>query len=254
MTTFAQRMEQRALGIADVMAKERPQLAHLYADGRNIVPWFSAPCMFEGPADRVFLATNPGGNPDHFTRRLRPGTRDSAGDMSEGRRFNRWLDESWGEGKPKPAGEARNQVAVKRAFDALYGDGLGEQVLRDTPCFEVCPLRTYEARDIPYTVWDASVLWCHEVLEYLRPKTIISNGNREGVLSAWSAVQRMYGMYGFERLGKRQLFGNAALKWGRVTSGSLQGTILIGMPHLSRFGDRRLYNALRELSGEIDLA
>ena len=246
-TTFAERMEQRALGVADVMARVRPGLAHLYAGGRNVVPWFSAPCMFERTAVRVFLATNPGGNPD-----AHPWTYSSEGhvcgmnECADGPR-NRWLDEEWG----KPAGQSHNQVAVKRAFDALYGDGLGEQVLRDTPCFEVCPLRTHRAGDIPSAVWDASVPWCQEVLEHLQPKTIISNGNREGTLSAWSAVQRMYR---FERMGERRLFGSAALKWGRVTSGPLRDAILVGMPHVSRHRGRPLYRALRELSAEVELS
>ena len=247
MTTFAHRAEQRALRIGDVMRRERPQLAHLYADGRNLVPWFSAPCMFEGPAERVFLATNPGGDPENHRRCLRPGDHDCERDGCVDGPWNLWLDEEWG----KPAGQSHNQVAVKRAFDAMYGDGLGEQVLRSTPCFEVCPLRTHKAGDIPGAVWDASVVWCQEVLEHLRPKTIISNGNGERTPSAWSAVQQMYE---FERIGERHLFGSAALKWGRVTGGPLQGAILIGMPHLSRMRGRPLYNALRELAGDIDLA
>ena len=247
MTTFAHHAEQRALCIGDIMRRERPQLAHLYADGRNLVPWFSAPCMFERPAERVFLATNPGGIPVNHRRCLRPGDYDCERDGSVDCPWNLWLDEEWG----KPAGQSHNQVAVKRAFDAMYGDGLGEQVLRSTPCFEVCPLRTHKAGDIPSAVWDASVVWCQEVLEHLRPKTIISNGNREGTRSAWAAVQQMYE---FERIGEQRLFGSASLKWGRVTSGLLQGAILIGMPHVSRHRGRPLYNALRELAGEIDLA
>ena len=246
MTTFAERMEQRALAVADVMARVRPGLAHLYAGGRNVVPWFSSACMFEGAAERVFLATNPGGSPDQYPWRLRPGEQQCDQDECADSPGNRWLDEEWG----KPAGQAHNQVAVKRAFDAMYGDGLGERVLRDTPCFEVCPLRTHRADDIPSAVWDASVPWCQEVLEHLQPKTIISNGNREWTLSAWSAVQRMYG---FERMGERRLFGSAALKWGRVTSGPLRDAILVGMPHVSRHRGRPLYNALRELSAEVEL-
>lgn len=247
MTTFAHRMEVRALSIGDVMCSARPQLAHLYNDGRNAVPWFSAPCMFEGPAERVFLATNPGGDPENYRWRLRPRDYDCERDGCADGPRNRWLDEEWG----KPAGQSHNQVAVKRAFDALYGDGLGEQVLRDTPCFEVCPLRTHKAGDIPGAVWDASIVWCQEVLEQLRPKTIISNGNREWTHSAWAAVQQMYQ---FERMGKRRLFGSASLKWGRVTGGPLDGAVLIGMPHLSRMRGRPLYNALRDLSTELGMA
>ena len=246
MTTFAHLAEQRALSIGDVMRRARPQLAHLYDDGRNLVPWFSAPCMFEAPAERVFLATNPGGVPEHFPWQLRPRDHDCEQDDCADRPWNRWLDEEWG----KPAGQAHNQVAVKRAFDALYGDGLGEQVLRDTPCFEVCPLRTHRADDIPSAVWDASIVWCQEVLEQLRPQTIISNGNGESTHSAWTAVQRMYK---FERIGQRRLFGTASLKWGRVTGGPLGGAILIGMPHLSRTRGRPLYNALRDLSAELGM-
>ena len=247
MTTFAHRMETRALGIGDVMRRARPQLAHLYADGRNAVPWFSAPCMFEGPAERVFLATNPGGDPENYRWRLRPRDYDCERDGCVDGPRNRWLDEEWG----KPAGQSHNQVAVKRAFDALYGDGLGAHVLRDTPCFEVCPLRTHKAGDIPGAVWDASVVWCQEVMEQLRPKTIISNGNGESTHSAWVAVQQMYQ---FERMGERRLFGSASLKWGHVTDGPLSGAVLIGMPHLSRMRGRPLYNALRDLSTELGIA
>ena len=248
--TFAHRMEQWALQLNALMCRVDPSKAHLYTDGRNMQPWYSTPCLFESPADRVFLAVNPGGAPSPKDPCYSAIAHDCDESGCRHRRFNRWLDERWA---GEPAGMRRNQVAVRRAFEALYGEREGEHTLRNTPCFEVCPLRTSRAKDLPKEVWWHSIEWCKAVLEQLRPKAIICNGNSEG-RSPWAAVCSMYEV---EIRGCKRLLAKGSLKWGRIANGSLVGCSVIGVPHLSyvnKFGGSRVYDALRDLSGQLKLA
>lgn len=248
--TFAHRMEQWALQLNALMCRVDPSKAHLYADGRNMQPWYSAPCLFESPADRVFLAVNPGGAPSREYEPYSATAHDCDESGCRHGRFNAWLDQSWG---GEPAGMRRNQVAVLKAFQALYGEREGETTLRDTPCFEVCPLRTSKAKDLPEIVWRHSIEWCGAVLEQLRPKAIICNGNSEG-RSPWAAVCSMYEV---KTRGRKHLLAKGSLKWGRIAKGSLVGCSVIGVPHLSyvnQFGGSRVYDALRDLSGQLKLA
>ena len=246
MTTFAHRFEQSALKLNELMCSVKPESAYIYADGRNMQPWFSAPCLFEQPADSVFMATHPGGAPTGEEPPYQQTEHDCVVEDCDARRFNSWLDEPWGD----PPGEAQNQVAVLNAFKAMFGDANGESVLRDTPCFEVCPLRISRTRDLPDDVWIASMSWSAGVLEHLRPKTIICNGNQADWHSPWSAVKRIYGV---EETASRPLSPGATLRQGIVLSGELKGSQVIGIPSLSRYGTGKVFDALREVGAELGL-
>ena len=246
MTTYAHRFEQSALNLNELMCSVKPESAHIYVDGRNMQPWFSAPCLFEQPADMVFMATHPGGEPTGEEPPYQQTEHDCVVEDCDARRFNSWLDEPWGD----PPGEAKNQVAVLNAFKALYGDANAESVLRDTPCFEVCPLRISRTNELPDDVWIASMGWSAGVLEHLRPKTIICNGNQAGWHSPWSAIDRIYGV---EETASQPLFQGATLRLGIAMSGELKGAQVIGIPSLSRFGSGPVYDALREVGAELGL-
>lgn len=247
LASFAHHMEQRALELGHLMCRVRPDLAHLYADGRNMQPWYSAPCLFEQAADRVFLALNPGGVPRSTNRPYRPHGHDCAAAGCETGPFNRWLDEEW---EGHPAGRKKNQVAVLKAFRALFGDCDAVPTLRRTPCFEVCPLRTHQASDLPKEVWLACTYWCREVLEKLAPRTIFCNGNNEKRNSAWAAIRQRYDL---GEVQCRSLYNTASLKWGKIggPSGALTGAVVIGCPHLSQFDGGVVFDALRDLRHEL---
>lgn len=247
MDTFAHGMEQGALKLNELMCRVRPASAHLYTDGRNMKPWFSAPCLFESRAARVFLAVNPGGEPSVREVPYRQLTHDCNAEGCRQKRFNAWLDESW---EGEPAGKMQNQIAVRSAFQALYGERKGATTLRSTPCFEVCPLRTANADKLPKEVWQQSIEWCQVVLERLRPRLVICNGNAEKGFSPWAAVCQMYKV---ETDGKQHLFNSASLKTGRIVTGPLTDAQVLGIPHLSRFGSGLVYRALHELSVESKL-
>lgn len=219
------------------MRSECPTQAHLYIDGRNVRPWFSSPSLFESSAERVFLATNPGGQADCHPERLVPGAYDCGQSGRTASPHNCWLDDSW---EGSPPGRDKRQVPVQQAFNVLYGSDWAS-VLRNTPSFEVCPLRTAEVGLLPQGVWDKSIDWCREVLERVSPNTIVTNGNSEQ-RSPWGAIKRMYGV---DELEPKPVMRNVSLKVGRITSGKLAGTKVIDVPHLSRFGCEPLYGALR---------
>lgn len=248
-STFAHHMEQQALGLGRLMCEVRPHLAHLYADGRNMQPWYSAPCLFEQAADRVFLALNPGGVPQPTACPYRPLGHDCVASSCEQGPFNRWLDEEW---EGHPAGRKRNQVAVLEAFRALFGDCDAERTLRRTPCLEVCPLRTRKASDLPKEVWGASRSWCREVLEKLAPRTIVCNGNNEKRNSPWAAIKQVFQV---EEVRCRWLYNAASLKWGKVGGppGPLTGAVVIGCPHWSQFDGGAVFAALRDLGQSLSL-
>lgn len=238
---FTLRMENRALELSAVMRSECPEHAHLYIDRRNVRPWFSSPFLFERSAARVFLATNPGGHAESDLKdlRLEPGAYDCGESGLRTSPHNCWLDDVWA-GSPVGQDKQR-QVPVQRAFEALYGSQW-ESILRETPSFEVCPLRSSEVSLLPKRVWDESIDWCHEILEHLSPKFIVTNGNSER-RSPWQAIQQMYRVDALEPL---RVMERVSLKAGRITSGKLKGAMILGMPHLSRFGGEPLFGALRE--------
>lgn len=243
--SFTFKMEVRALELAKLMCRQCPKWEHLYTDGCNVRPWFSSTSLFEKSAQRVFLATNPGGLADSNLKNLRlePGAYD-CGESDPDRTaspHNCWLDDVWA---GSPPGRDKRQVPVQRAFEALYGSKW-ESILRNTPSFEVCPLRTANVNDLPEEVWSASIDWCRDVLEKIHPDTVITNGNGVGK-SPWQAIKQMYGIQVLKKVPVNKN-KSGSLKVGKLTSGKLKGAKIVGMPHLSQpqFRTPRLYEALR---------
>lgn len=210
----------------------------------NVKPWYSPRWMFNRGADRVFLGFNPGGdpgNPDGTGERHVCADPDSHGEDGA---YNSWLCEYWGAmtqrgtRKPNP-----HQAAVWLAFEALYGTTEWEDVLKHTPTFNVCPLRTSSARDIPGTVWESSSDWCLRVIHELRPNTIICNGNGEES-SPWSVLVKsgMHVLPYRPRIDKKTY-----LKRGLYIRNGV-GSDVIGIPSLSRFAQPKLYDELTKLN------
>lgn len=210
----------------------------------NVKPWYNPRWMFNRGAKRVFLGINPGGD---------PGNPDGTGEAhvctdpdchGEDGAYNSWLCEYWGAmtssgaRKPDP-----HQAAVWLAFEAMYGESDWEDVLKHTPTFNVCPLRTRGAWDIPANVWASSSEWCVEVIHELQPETIICNGNGQES-SPWAVLVES----GMHELSYRpRIDKNVYLKRGLYTRNGASSDV-IGIPSLSRFAHRKLYEELTKLN------
>lgn len=239
---FAIKMEGEARSLASKM--ETAKRRSWQSEG-NVKPWYNPRWMFNRGAKRVFLGINPGGD---------PGNPDGTGDghvctdpdsHGEDGAYNSWLCEYWGAvtssgvRKPDP-----HQAAVWLAFEAMYGESDWEDVLKHTPTFNVCPLRTRVSESLPNDVWERSKKWCKQVIHELRPKTIICNGNGEGLRSPWSVLRES----GMSVLSPIPL-NSKGLKLKRgIYAFDGDDADVIAMPSLSRFAKPRLYGELRKLN------
>ena len=198
--------------------------------------WYNAARLFDQGAKIAFIGINPGGG-DHFH---------SQQDKDNGYlekpyndpNFNAWLDESWG---GKPPGGSGHQLSAQRVFKILYGDDW-EKVLRNTACFNVAPFRTGNVNELPSGAWEAAIYWFRQVLEHVKPKLIICNGNSE-YLSPWSVLGESYTLGDKNKI---HIKGVSSIKQGLIQSGTLKGTTVIALPHLSRFGNRDLFAELEK--------
>lgn len=210
--------------------------------------WYNPRCLFEKPAKRVFVGINPRREGDSWKKEnlayLNYGC--------EGKIHNEWIDGEWEGNGPE------HQRLARVVFEELYGRDDWESKLRRTPCFNVMPLRSEGVHDIPFRAWCKAVDWFIEVLNQLKPQTIICNGNSEDSrngpgMSPWAAVQsefqaeevaRMpYFVTQFNR--KRQ---KVTLKVDEITNGPLKGTKVVGLPQLTRFGADRPPEFLESLN------
>ena len=198
----------------------------------GIKPWYSYAGLLERSTTRVFVGAQPGGGLEsqELDRRHRHLER-----VYTEPGYNSWLDDVWGE-----RGETLQEQG-RAAFKAMYGNDAWEQVLRDTPCFNVAPFRAHRADDFPGPAWECAQGWFQRVLEHLRPRLIICNGNVEG-RSAWAVVP----VAQVERIPVRPR-AKSYIKIGSITSGTLDGAAIVGLPSLSRFGGEDLFEKLREL-------
>ena len=195
--------------------------------------WYNPRCLFEQQADRVFIGINPRDEPES-----RYGEDHSYLDFDcGGEVYNEWIDGNW------PGSGTDHQNKVRRVYETLYGRADWEDKLRATPSFNVCPLRTHGAQDIPERVWAESLSWCRDVLIHLRPKTIICNGSQESGKSPWAAIKSVFTISET----RRTKVQTAYLKIGKINSGPLAGTDVVGLPQLTRFGNRPLMHALRDV-------
>lgn len=229
MTTgFARRMEIEAENIA------KPFKDSIY----GVACWSSSARLFDQGAERVFIGTNPGGDENDHQDAKRKGYQQM---RYQSHNFNAWLDEAWRGSLP---GQRPNQRSVQQVFKAMYGNEHWEKVLRNTACFEVSPFRTPEIKAMPPEAWNAAIPWFQKVLEHVKPRLIICNGNGEG-LSPWSILGQIYSL---AHKNRTHVEGVASIKQAVIQYGILKDTKIVALPHLSRFGrSERLLSKLEEL-------
>ena len=201
--------------------------------------WYNPRCLFQSPAKRVFVGINPRREGDSWKKEnlayLNYGC--------EGKIHNEWIDGEWeGDG-------TKHQELVQVAFEELYGKADGITKLRQTPCFNVLPLRSPDADGIPFRAWCKAIDWFVEVLMHLKPKTIICNGNSEDFRgkpgkSPWAAVRSEFRAEEMDRMPYIANQGKyneqkVAVKVDRINDGGLEGTMVVGLPQLTWFGSDR---------------
>ena len=229
-TGFAVEMERKAREFIDRLIAERVLSGDLYRDDRNFKPWYSPRGVIDegvGGVGCVLIGVNPGGCPGEHD----PTTNERRWErsMDDDHPFNAYIDEKW---ERKKMGEAPLQRAVQKVFKALYRDERKSKLkLRNTVCFNVCPIRTHDTSCIPEGLWKESVDWCLEVLERLKPKHVICIGNGEETKSPWAAMKRKNG---FKELHEPSWkIGKVRLKYGEFNTETLARTSVIGLRHLS---------------------
>ena len=258
MSDFIDRMERKADAIADLMERETKE-PNWYPEwdawpkGRvpgcpsNIKPWYNPPATFRSGVDRVLIGINPGGNP------LKPdGPEHLCRDPQWHRTtFNEWVCAKW----LKDGREIRtHQENILGVFDALYGTDQGKQKLVDTPSTNACPLRTEKPEYIPEKVWCASEHWCLKLLEHVRPKTIICNGNstsgKRPHRSPWAMMLAKQSDRGYELVQSdpKEVADRRNLKHAIVRGGKFDGAHIIGVPQGIRGSRCKLHRELRRLS------
>ena len=251
-TSFALQMERKAHGIAELMQRESRKPWQLEVNGRsNVKPFYSPYRLFEPRpegVERVLIGVNPGGDPKRPDTTTGPGYMDF---LESSEPLNSFLNECWNGREP---GKANMQVGIANVFESLYGVSGWEAALRSTATFNVCPLRTRNADDIPNDVWEASVKWCVELLIELRPSTIVCFAvlDKKGcpaLRSPWHVIEESFRV----DVGFREDVTRAGSTWpafvyaGRIRGGELDDCEVMGIPHISyNWNNQRMFAALRD--------
>ena len=227
------------MGFADEMQKEAEAIANKMVNATggkwqrqphqqdNLKTWYNPAEIFEKPSCLVFLGIHPAGDP--FDKKA-PGKhkcQDKAWHADNC--FSYWICEDWSHSR----NGSQHQGYVWKAFENIFCKDW-KQTLLEAPSFNVCPIRTSEAKDIPIPVWKASVIWCKKVLERIRPDTIICNGNAEAVRSPWAMLKKEYGLGQFECIPLGD--SKRSVKRAVAHKKPLDGTKVLAVPHLSRHG------------------
>ena len=227
MSEFTDHMEAKAEEIAASMERTshygwRAQIG----DRSNIKPWYSARAALKPGVEVVVIGANPGGDASAPPNDAKVETYQR--DLNrEG--FNAYLDESWDGASP---GQSKLQRGVRTVFSTLYGGSAnGDKSLRDSVCFNVCPLRTSDTSQIPDVVWLKSGVWCLEAVIHLNPNLIICNGI--GDKSPWNALGSAVTQIDEEPLGR------TSVRCGTIAREENEGIKVLGIPHLSRTGTWR---------------
>ena len=204
-------------------------------------PWYCSVSLIENGANVAFIGANPGG-----------GSRDRSYDQLQGvltrpyeenRLYNAWLDDThWGGNLGRPTDL---QNSVKFAFGILFGEQ-SESILRNTACFNVVPIRSRDVSKLSQQTWMAGVVWCLDVVEHISPKVIVCLGNGNN-RSAWSAFAKRWKGLGIGEIEQQKVYGTYYLKRGGISLGALTGTLVIGLPHLSRMQDVHALKRTAEL-------
>ena len=180
--------------------------------------WYSHANTIEHGSERAFVGVNPAGGKDAEDDEIQRGYLDWPYTQRE---YNAWVDETWVGNGPK------HQSAVHKAFQAMYGRSW-ETMLRKTACFNLIPFRTPSAKHLSTRAKDVGISWSSKVFERVLPSFIICNG-----IATWDVVKEMYGVKGTQIY---HIGGKANIREGRIASGRLEDSRIIGLPHLSRFG------------------
>ena len=236
-------MEDDAVGFINKLMCDEVLNRDLYSGNRNFKPWYSPRWMFDemqSSSGRLLIGTNPGGDPalpDDTTGPIYEQLLDSP------RRHNAFLDESWN-GQPK--GESDLQCSVRKVFKRLYGESRGDDELRRTACFNVSPIRSKRANDLPKGAWPASVKWFKEVVKQLRPHTIICIGSAKSGKSPWVALET-------DQQWCHKIAKNAILRFGttRLTASCEVKVIAIPHPTGAVFNRDCLYQVLHRRRDEL---
>lgn len=202
----------------------------------GVKPWYCSASLIERGAEVAFIGANPGGKSQSEADDSRLGIleRPYNGESL----YNAWLDDTHWEG------DRGHQQRVAAAFEILFGSN-GRDILRKAACFNVVPLRSSGIKDMSTRTWNNGVDWVSDVLEHVRPSTIICNGNGSG-RSAWSALSGS--RFGIEVIEEPTVYHNFRLKRGRIRRGTLSGSDVIGLPHLARMRSiPRLRQAVQRL-------
>ena len=206
----------------------------------NLKTWYNPAGKFDKPSCLVFLGIHPAGDPFDKEAPSKHMCKDKTWHTDT---HNYWICEDWSHSR----NGSQHQQYVWKAFKQIIGKDW-KRTLLETPSFNVCPIRTSEAKDIPIPVWNAGVIWCKKVLERIRPDTIICNGNAEAVRSPWAMLKRQYSLGQFECLPLGN--SNRSVKRAVLTTGPLQSTKVLALPHLSRHGG---WSSLESVLQEIAL-
>ena len=237
---FVRKMEGKARRIAKEFEDE--------IDG--VKPWYSYAELFEGQAVRVFVGLNPGGT-SKSEKRDKQHNKRVYGEPE----YCAWLDEKWERRGGKgiyPCGESPLQERAHRAFKIMYGKDNWNNILRNTPSFNVIPFRTRRGKELPPNAWKVAMPWFIGVLEELKPELIICNGSGES-MSAWAALIS-HPEYDISvrknvvtRRRKSDGVAMAHLRVGRIKTKPLKGTMVLALPHLATFGGSDLFGKLKRL-------
>ena len=199
--------------------------------------WYCDANLIENGAIRAFVGINPGGGKTSEKIDVEKGSLDAPYAI---RRWNSWLDEDSWEGKGR-----QHQERVKRMFKSMYGK-VWEEKLRESACLNVVPFRTESASRIPAPVWIYSQQWFRRVIEHIRPKLILCNGNGEAK-SPWAVLCSFYRINDVKKVSVGATGSTASLKEAVIESEIMMGTRIIGLPLLNRFGWPETFRTLATL-------
>ena len=79
----------------------------------------------------------------------------------------------------------------------------------------------------------AGASWCLDVTEHVSPEVIVCLGNGDG-RSAWNVFASRWKGAGVSGVMQQEIYNNFSLKVCRISRGALEGTLVVGLPHLSR--------------------
>ena len=197
-------------------------------------PFYSDVHTFRPGAPRVFVGINSKGNRHslEYDKQQQNEQRLWSGNKPF---HNAYLDEAWGGspgGPDEDKGSSHLQVAAQGVFKAMYGAS-GRKRLRRTPCFNLVPVSSEGIEDpVLDEIWDEGAKWFIELMEYLRPQSIILYGNAKTGRSVWAVLNEEYGLN--QTHNSRRIAGwKYRLKQDTIATGVMGGIRVVSMPHLS---------------------